>query len=108
MAVLRSTSFFNAQIVGPGPVDLYTVPAGHVIILKNILMYNHANTSNAATVALASGPTYLSRVLLAAGNAAAELITTMWVVVNAGEKFQGYSDTGKHLTIALSGSLLYI
>lgn len=108
MPALRSTSFYNGQIVGPGPINLYTVPTGYRIVLKEILMYNHASTGNGATVALASGSTLVSRVLGAAGGGTSELITPCWTVINAGQVLQGYSDSGKHLTIALSGSLLYI
>jgi hypothetical protein len=108
MANLRATSFWNAQITGPGPVNLYTVPTGHRIILREIIVYNHAASNNTATVALASGSTLLSRVLTAAGSGGATLFYDMWAVLNAAELLQGYTDSGKHLTIVLSGSLLYI
>lgn len=108
MADLRATSFFNAQIAGPGPVNLYTVPAGHRIILREITAYNHASVNNVATVALQSGSTLMSRVLPPAGSAGATLQYSFWAVINPGEVFQGYTNSGQHLTLVISGSLLYI
>jgi hypothetical protein len=108
MPALRSTSFFVGIITGPGPINLYTVPAGFRIVLKEIRAYNHAGTANGATIALAGGGTIVSRSLGAAGTTTSVLIVPGWTVLNAGKVIQGYSDAGKQMTYALSGSLLYI
>lgn len=108
MASLRATQFFDGVITGPGPVNLYTVPTGFRIILRSINMFNPESTTNPCTVALAGGATLFALTMPIAGTPGSTANLQPWVVVSAGQVLQGYTGSGKHCHIVLSGSLLYV
>lgn len=50
MALLRSAEFFTGQVHGAGPITLYTVPAGHLAVVRSVIVQNEANTTNFVTI----------------------------------------------------------
>lgn len=108
MAALRTTSFYQGTPAAPGSGNLwttvYTVPSGHVIIVKNIVMFNATASSKIggtrtdglivirqATLATSTNDNYLP-----------------WVVLNPGQALEVLQQAGGAISYLISGSLLYV
>lgn len=108
MATLRATSFFLGNVSVIGPTNLYTVPAGHRINLRSIVLHNEWSASVGCTIRTVSGMTIAGQVLTAAGTAGATYTSAPNVILNAGETLTAILGLAHTVDIALSGTLLYV
>ena len=108
MGTLRATQFCDVVITGPGPVALFTVPAGHRYILRSINMYNPEGTVNGLTVTIGTSPTIASQSMPVAGGIGNPYNLQPWIVLNPGQTINGWANSGKHGHFILSGSDLFI
>lgn len=84
--------------------DVYTVPVGHRIILKNV----HVSNPGAATKTARSyvKPSHMLTTAQVVANGANDQI--IWVVLNPGEVLQVLQQNAATIFYVLSGYLLYI
>jgi len=85
---------------------LYTVPAGHSLIVKSFIVMNNSSVEQNAYAAFAERTgvvtvIYFSEALTLAKGA----VLTNWAVLNDGDWLQGYCDSGQ-VDYWVSGALL--
>jgi hypothetical protein len=83
---------------------VYTVPAGHRIILKNAQMQNPGASAHSWGIRL-SAALVIEQASLASGGSATR---SWWIVLNPGENLQLLQVVGSTISYVLSGYLLYI
>jgi hypothetical protein len=104
MAVLRRAQFYSAAITTTGWSTAYTVPTGHRIVLRNILIMNNAGAAKLCGVRI-QGPIPLWVPNVAAG-ATAQL--TLEAVLGPGQVLEVNGPTGGNTTYVLSGYIFFV
>lgn len=111
-APLRSTQFYEGTPPVVGGVttwtDVYTVPVGHRIIVKNITAENHTASAKIAGTRVKTVPVLRQVSLQAQGTSPFTDSFTTWVVLTPGEVLQVLQQVGGIVEYIISGYLLYI
>ena len=108
MAVLRATQFDARLLTSTSYITLYTVPSGHVIILKSIALRNYATVNNTFNVRLGTAPNFFVKVLGVGGGDTSAYEFRPWIVVGPGQTIQATVSNSTGIGVILSGSILYI
>lgn len=112
MAALRSTQFYEGQPPVVGGVttwtDVYTVPVGHRIIVKQIHSMNNTASAKIAGTRVKSTIVLRQVTLQAQGTAPFVDDYSLWVVLGPAEVLQVLQQVGGAINYILSGYLLFI
>ena len=106
MAALRTTVFVSQQVTSSTGLVVYTVPAGHRIIIRSINLYNESGSTNGVTVARDSVATMWSGTLAAAPGGRINI--QPWIVLDAGQSIKVFTTAARACSVIISGSLLFI
>jgi hypothetical protein len=87
-------------------VVVYTVPAGHRVIVRSINLYNEAGSVNGVTVVRDAAATMCAANLAAAPAGLFNL--QPWIVLDAGQTIKVFTAAGKTCSVIISGTLLFI
>lgn len=106
MALLRTAVLVSQQVTSPGGLTVYTVPAGHRIIIRSINFYNENGLTNGVTLAREIAVTLWSGVLAGAPNGRVNI--QPWIVLDAGQGLRVFTTTGRAVSVIISGTYLFI
>lgn len=87
---------------------MYTVPAGHRVILRSINVYNVTGSGNRAFVSLSSGRNIAEITLAAANTAGGSVNQQVWIVLEPGDTIQIGNGNATAIDYILSGTVHYI
>lgn len=105
---LRATQFYAGLVTSSTPAILYTVPAGHRIILKSIL-YSQQTLTAGNFVVTVDGVGWITDTAIAArGDPGSNGDQIMWAVYGPGQVIRAAVFGSTSVYLNLSGSLLYI
>lgn len=108
MATLRATQFASGVLTGTGTADLYTVPAGHKAILKNITLMEVSGVACIVNIRLNTFGTWQAQALAGYGAAGSFARLPTWVVLEPGQILQANRSNAGQVTYTFSGSLMTI
>jgi hypothetical protein len=102
MALLHVTQFFVGSVtsVSPTYTTLYTVPAGHRIVLRNIQLHNQDGTTARLFYLKVGGTLVYNPSVSAGGNSAVSL----WIVLGPGQTIQTAGSNAAGFGLVVSGS----
>lgn len=108
MATLRATQFAAGAITGTAVTNIYTVPAGHKIILKSISVLNAGGVATNINVRKSAFGSFRNYALAAFGAAGCSVTDHTWIVFEAGDVIQINSNVNVTYTYVICGSLMVI
>lgn len=108
MATLRATQFASGAIFTNATTTVYTVPAGHKIILKDITLQEASGVACVVNLRLASFGTFRAVTLAAFSGPGSFVELRCWMVFNPGDVLQMSRSNSNVYTYVLSGSLMTI
>lgn len=104
MATLHSHEFFSGRITAFGTSNLYTVPAGYLIVLKAASFNNSSSGSKVAQLQVDGTWVIANRTLAANAN----FVWSGWVALQAGHVVQAFNGVAGALDVNVSGYLYYV
>jgi hypothetical protein len=108
MAALRATQFFTGTVMGASSHLLYTVPSGHRIILKTVVMLNQSATASDWQLRVQTLGAFVRGHLASYGGAGDSTTWSGWVVLDEGQTLYLTLISGATFQAVASGSLLFI
>lgn len=109
MAALRAKQIASGVITGTTPTTIYTVPSGHKVILKNLLVTEVSGSACICQVRLQAFGTFMAIPLNAYGTSGQFSVSSdIWVVLEPGDVLQMNRSNSGQLTFVMSGSYMFI
>jgi len=109
MALLHAKPLYKGRVTAVGAwTDLYTVPSGDRVILRNLVGRAEGNSSNVDAYFRISGQQFVHLVLTPDGTAGNNYDLTEWLVMDQNDVLSVYQTGTNGLWVIASGSLYTI
>lgn len=108
MAALHTHEFFSGRISVVSVANLYTVPAGKLIVVRAISFQNASGASHQAGVTVDSGWIVAAPVLTAVGTVGSNFQWKGWVALQAGRVLNYFGVAGVPIDLNISGYLYFV
>jgi hypothetical protein len=105
---VHSTQLGYNEAIGPVYTQIYAVPTGKRTIVKGITWQNTASVENRCYLRVTHSGTELWVWIIhvkAIGTDGESLVTTPWIVLNAGDKLEAYCDHANAIVSAHGSEL---
>jgi hypothetical protein len=108
VAPLRTTQLYGGKVISTTRQNLYTVPAGKVIILKTVSLRNEYTGVQTFKLYFERGGSEYGVIVQGIAAAPSSLLWTGWIAFNPGDVLWATVSNVAGVDVVLSGSLLYI
>jgi hypothetical protein len=108
MAALRNLQIYSASITGAGWASVYTVPAGKLVVLRNIAASNTSATTAQLGLRRDTQTQFWAVTLAALGGAGASVSQDFAAAFGAGQQIGLFVTAGKTVGVILSGSIYFV
>lgn len=106
MALLRSRQLYKGNLQSTNWTTIYTVPSGHVIVIRDLSMFNMATGASTCWVRV-GGVQLLQKSLAAKGQSGADFQWMPWLVVDEGQAVEVAIGSPANCNLILSGTYLF-